>query len=320
MALYDTGQFHVDHFLTNVLVGYRPQGLIADQVYPVLTVKKESNIFAKVNKGDWFRRPVTLRAPGATANEVSFTVSSDRYQVHNYELATVVPWETIDNADDPYMPMTRASEFLTDQLKLDNEIRVRTQIAADVGSTTTLTGADAWDQFGTSDPLTDIDTAKEAIRSTTGYRPNVCICGVKTWEKLKRHPDIVRGIYPGAGVGGVANESQFANLIGVSKMLVPEPIYNTADEGPATTDAFVDVWSSDFTLLYVAPNPGIMIPTFGYQFNWTGANIGNNRPTVFAVRRRRNEKRKSEELEAGYYADEKLVAAELGFNIKTGIT
>jgi hypothetical protein len=322
MPDYSPGDFHIDAFITRILVGYVPTGMIADQVFPVVTVGKQSNVFPKINRGAWFRRPTTDRAPGTGARNVSYSVSSDTYFAPNYELGTVVPWETIDNSDPPFAPVQRGGEFLRSQLLLDFEVRVRDLIAGGVGSTSTLTGANAWDQFASSDPLTDIEAGQEAIRETTGHRPNVAWMGPKSWIKMKRHPDIVRAIYPGAGVGGTAAPAQFANLIGVSKFLLPEAIRNTDPETVGDPDGgtFVDVWSSDFGMAYIPPAPGIMVPTFGYAFRWTGPNIGAGGPPNFAIERKSNGDIKSEVLRSGYYQDEKIVAAELGFNIQTGIT
>jgi len=304
---------HIDKFLTNLLVGYRPQGMIWDQVAPVVPVAKQSDLYAKIDKGNWFRRPNTQRSPGAGANEVNYTVSSGRYACTNRELATVLADEVVANADDPHDPARRQAELLTDQLNLDAEIRVYNATVGGVGSSTTLTGINAWDQFNTSDPLTDFEVAQEAIRSTTGYKPNLCVLGLKSWLKLRRHPDIVRAIYPGAGVGGTADLAQLANLIGVGKVLIPETIYNTAAEGAA--DTFTDVWSTHCILSYTAPNPGIMVPTYMAAFRWNGSPIAN-----FAVQRWRPDGRKAEILQVGYYQDENIVATELGFMIQTGIT
>lgn len=318
MPDFSPGDFHIDHLVTNILVAFRPLDDIGTDIFPVIPVTKQSNRFAKIDKGNWFRRPTTLRAPGTGAREVSYTVSSDSYNAENYELATVVPWETIDNADVPFQPAVRAGEFLISQLMLDANMRIRALIAGGVGSTTTLTGGNAWDQFATSDPLTDIEVAQEGIRETTGFNPNICVIGHKAWLKLRRHPDIIRHINP-SGLGGpMATAQQFGNLIGVDRVLIGRSINNTSNEGQS--DSFVDVWSSDCTLMFVTPTPGIMVPTFGYAFRWSGPNIGAGGPGNFQMQRMTLPERKSDKMRTGYYQDEKIVAAELGFNIRTGIT
>jgi hypothetical protein len=103
----------------------------------------------------------------------------------------------------------------------------------------------------------------------------------------------------------------------VDKVIVAEPIKNTSEEGQG--DSFTDVWSTNVILAHVAPRPGIMVPTFGYTFRWTGPNIGANGPRNFGMYTERDDKRKVQYLQTGYYQDERIVAPELGFQILTGI-
>lgn len=321
MPGFEAHDFHIDTFLTNFLHGYRPRGMIADQIFPVITVQRQSNVFARIDRGSWFRLPDTNRAPGTAFREVNYTVSSDTYFAKNYGLASAIPFEVLDNADPPWDPAQRQTEFLYDQLMLDFEVRVASTTFGGVGSSSTLTGAAAWSDFANSDPLTNIETGIEAIRQTTGYTPNLAIIGQRAWLKMRRHPDIVRAIYAGAGVGGTATPQQFGELIGVDRVLVPGVIKNTAGEF-ANTDAqsFTDVWSTHMVLAYATGNPGIMTPTFGLAFRWTGPNIGANGPGNFAIERKRDTDTLREIIRTGYYQDEHIVAPELGFLIQTGIS
>ena len=315
----DQRDLHIDQFLTNVLIGYRPQGLIADQLLPVVPVTKQTNVYAQIDRGNWFRVPSTLRGPGAKPREVSYTVSSGTYVAKNYALATVVPYETIDNADDPHNPMQRAGEFLVDQLMLDYETRVYSMMDGGVGSVTTRTAGStsAWDDFANSDPIGDCENAAEAIRFSTGYHPNIGVVGYRAWLKMRRHPDLVRAAYPGAGVGGLVTPEQFASVIMVDKVIVAEPIKNTAEEGQP--NVFSDVWSTHVFLAYVTPRPGLMVPTFGYTFRWTGPNIGDGAPGNFNMFTMRDDVRNIQYLKTGYFQDERVVAPEPGFKIATGI-
>ena len=315
MASATHGDFHIDNLLTQISIAYRPQGFIADQIFPVVPVNKESNVFAKIDKGNWLRIPDTLRAPRSAAKEVSYTVSSDTYRAKNYALAGLVDFETIANADGPYDPRQQNVLFLRDQLAMDFEARVQSLVFSNVGSS--LTAGFAWSDFANSDPVGDCETGINAIFASTGFTPNVCVMPRKTWQKMRRHPDVVKLVFPGAGIGGMVNLQQFGDVIGVEKVLVPQVIQNTADEGQA--DTFSEVWSTSVFLGYIAKNPGLNTPTFGYAFNWRGENIGSNLPTGFQVQTKVDDNRGVEIVRTGYYQDEKIVAAELGFAIATGI-
>ena len=307
---------HVDQLLSNVSIAYRPVGMIAEEVFPVVPVNKQSGLFPIYNKSNWFRIPNTRHSPGTNPNEVSFTVGSGQYICQKWGLGTDVWYETQRNADNPYQPLQDGTEFLRDQLALDYEARVFTLLSTGCGSQQLLTGTDALNDFDNSDPLTVFRTARQAVRSTTGRRPNTCIIGQKAWDVLQYHPDLVRAAYPGAGIGGTLQQDQFARILGVDRILVGETIKNTAQEGQ--TDTFTDVWSTHIFYLYVEPSPGLMKPTFGYSFRWAYPNDGT--PPAFSINRMEAPKRESTELWTSYYQDERILAPELGFLIGTGIS
>jgi hypothetical protein len=308
---------HVDGLLTNISIGYKPQGFIASDIYPVVTVGKQSNLYAIYPKDHWFRQSNTLRAPGTKGRRGGFTVGSGTYLCQNYDFGTDVWDETIANADNPLQPLQDGVEYVRTQLALDQEIRVAAQVDGGVGSSSTLTGLSAWSDFDNSDPLTDIRVARQAIRSTTGLRPNTAIIGQKAWDVVRDHPDFVRRAFPGAGIGGTLTQEQFASVIlNVDRVLIGETIKNTAAEGATAT--FTDVWSTHLYLAYVAPSPGLMTPSFGYQFRWNMN--GSSNPPAFAIRRKYEEEMRTTILWTDYYQDERTVAPELGFKIATGIS
>lgn len=315
----DPREFHRDTFLENLIVAFRPEGFIADQVFPRVQVAKQSNAYAVIPKDNWFRADDAKRAPGTLANEVGYTVGSATYFADNYELRHKIVWETLDNADPPWVPLRTGAQLLVTKHELGFEIRVEAVVAAGVGSVTTLTAGNIWSAYATSDPLTDLEVAANAIQSTTGKEPNVAIIPRRVWQVLRRHPDIVQRVFPGGAGGGTVSQQQFGDLIGVDKILVPRTIKNTANEGAAA--AMTAVWSTNVYLAHVAPNPsGDMVATLGLAFNWTGPNIGGNGPTPRSVERKRDEDIKADWLRVGYYQDEKIVSPELGFQIRTGIT
>src|SRR5437660_1244065 len=100
--------FHVDQLATNLLLGYRPKGFIADRLFPVVPVQKQTGLYGKVDKDAWFRVDDTLRAPRTLEKRASYTVGSGNYACVNYAFGTLVDWETMANADVPYRPSEQA--------------------------------------------------------------------------------------------------------------------------------------------------------------------------------------------------------------------
>src|SRR3990172_10879137 len=58
---------HVDVPLTNLSIAYfqDESKYIADKVFGNIPVQKQSDLFWRYNKGDWFRSDAQKRAPGA---------------------------------------------------------------------------------------------------------------------------------------------------------------------------------------------------------------------------------------------------------------
>ena len=86
--------FKIDVPLSNLVVGFEPTNTIAQDLYPIVNVEKQSNVFFKWTKGDFFRLPdTTIRAPKTKGRTVSYNVSSDTYYAKNYALVDEMDFE-----------------------------------------------------------------------------------------------------------------------------------------------------------------------------------------------------------------------------------
>ena len=305
---------HIDAILSDITIGFRPQGMIWDQVFPVIQVPKQNNVYYVWNRANWLRRENAERAPLTQANQIDPQVSSDTYFARNFALGVKTSWEDLDNADDALEFRNSNSNLILDNLNLNAEFRMATAIlnTSNVGSSNTL--ANNYDVVAATTPITDMDNGLESIRSVTGYNANLGLFGPLTWRRFRRHPDVIdfiRGKGDNVGGGGVT-EQQVANAWNLSRVLVGNAIQNTAAEGAAGT--FSDVWSNHIALLHVAANPGRMTPTYGYTFQWKPAGF----PAPFTVRRYDDEKIMAEVQEVHHFQDEKIVSTALGFLIIGG--
>jgi len=57
-------QVHVDALLTNISIGYRNASYIADRLFPIVPVNKQSNIIPNYEQSHWFRNDALRRASG----------------------------------------------------------------------------------------------------------------------------------------------------------------------------------------------------------------------------------------------------------------
>lgn len=309
---------HVDVPLTNMVIGFEPMGFIVQDIYPMVPVSNQSNKYYTWDKGDFFRIPNTERSPKTKGNNVVFNVSSNSYFAKNYAIRHEEAWEDMANADQIIAGREKRVRALKNLLMLDWEDRVARSITSgsNLGSFTTLSGTSQWSDYTNSDPVSDVETGKEAIRSTTGLKANTMIVGHSVHRKLIHHPDIIERIkYTGSG-GFVTNEA-IARLFEVEKYMIGSTIKVTTGEGIA--DTFADVWGNHATLAHLTngPDPDGKDPSLGYTFRWTAPMLGGA-PMVAEIWND-PDGGNFENRRVQFYQDEKLTATELGYGITDAV-
>lgn len=303
---------HIDAVLSNITIGFRPQGFIADQIFPVIPVNKETNFYYTWPREEWTRLKNAERARGTAAKKINTTVSTDVYAAKGYALGIDAPYEDLGNADESLELQQSNGNLIKDSLMLNWEDRMAVLIGNTANHTgsKTLTGSGYGNQAGT-DPVEDIDVGLEAIRGSTGYDANVMIIAMPAWRRLRRHPlliEYIRGKGDNVGGGGVTLR-QVSEAFEIEKILVGRGIKNTASEGEA--GQYTAIWSNHLILMHVAKNPGRMTPTYGYTFQWTPPGF----PAPFTIRRLDDDRNMVETMEVHHYQDEKVVSTALGYII-----
>lgn len=314
MPLQTGRDLHVDAVLSNILISRRPAGYIADQLVPILPVAKQSNFYYKRNYKEslgWTPN-LTARAPGTSAKEVFWSVSSDTYYAKNYALGSYWTAEDLANADDPISLDTETGEFVTDRLLIDFEMRVAQLQNTSTNVFTTTHVATPWSNTTGSRPYDDITDQIELFRQQNTIKPNVAVIPEQVMSKLRKN-DQIRDLLFGDR-GGVATDQQLASLLGLEKLLVPAAFVNTA--GPGETFAgsgnLSAAWPNTMLLAYVSPLPGRKVDTWVQGFRWTNPELGQ----PWAVRRLPyDNKKKRQDIDVQYYQDEKIISAELCFRV-----
>jgi hypothetical protein len=156
----------------------------------------------------------------------------------------------------------------------------------------------------------------ELFRQQNTLRPNVAVIPEQVMSKLRRN-DQIRDLLFGDR-GGVPTNDQIANLLNISKILVPETFVNTA--GPAETAIgsgnLSAAWGNKVLIAYTSPAPGRMIDTWVQAFRWTNPQLG----VPFGIRRHPYDtKRMRQDIDAIYYQTEKVVSSELCFVVDSVI-
>lgn len=316
--MIETHDTYVDAPLSNMLDAWRPEGFIADEIFPVVPVPAQSGGFFQWNRADWFRRPgSTVRAPGTEPSQVEFRVGTSTFFCTNYALGGNWTLEEISSAMMRQRYMEGKTQFVTRQMLLDYESRVSAQVinTGNVGSYATPTSGWNTTIAGESNPISDIKSGREIIRNGTGFYPNRMVIGQDVFEALKYNEQIRDLLFPhGSLPGDLPGLAQLQNLFNIEKILVGGTLYNTtADDSDTFTLA--GFWEGQCLMYYAEPAPTPWSPSYGYSFRWTPEGTSPWAVTVHPW----NTKARSREFDVMYYQDERLVHTDLAFLVQSVI-
>lgn len=311
-AQLTTRDVHIDVPLSNVAVeAFKDGTFVGPSLFPVVAVGKQSDGYYVINKADWLRNPqTTLRAPKSAPRRVEFTVSTDTYFAHNYALAGENAFEALANADNAIQLRQRTTRKVVGDLMRDMEVRIAGLVTSitNIGSGVLLTGANKWSQYGSSDPISDIDSGHAFIHDTTGYRANTLLLDYNTHRIVRRHP-VLLDMYKYTQ-GGFLKLSELQEVFSVERILIGDAIFNAGKEGVVAS--MQNVWGNSALLTYVdAAAPSLQTATFGIGFRWTNPELPA--PMTARVYDDPDPGKKLELIEVGYYQAEKVVARDLAY-------
>ena len=94
---------HVSVPLTNISIAFRnnQNQYIADKVFPIIPVQKQSNLYRIYEKSAWFRDDARKRADTTVAAETDFTMSTAPYYCDVWALRQFIGDQTLANHDEP---------------------------------------------------------------------------------------------------------------------------------------------------------------------------------------------------------------------------
>jgi hypothetical protein len=314
------GDVHVDRPLTQIAIAFaqNPEVFIADRIFPILPVGKQTDKYFQIPKGDWFRDEMQKRAPGALSAQRTHKMSTDNYSCDVWALHEMLADQVRANYDSPLQADREITEGLTQAGMIRKERQWVTDYFGSGKWTTDQTGVDSaspstnevgrWDRAD-STPIEDVRAAKRRVQARTGFRPNKMAMGREVFDALVDHPDIVGRLDRGQTTGAaIVLRQNLAALFELDEILIMDSVYNSAVEGADDSIGFIGGKAA--LLVYVPPAPGLYIPSAGYTFSWTGL-LGAG-ALGMRMKRIRDEKRESDMIEIQMAFDQKLVHADLG--------
>jgi hypothetical protein len=305
------GDVHVNAPLTNISVAYiqNATNFISARVFPIVPVQKQSNLYFIYDQADFYRVEAKLRGPGTESAGGGFRLSNTSYLCDVNAIHKDVDDQTRANQDAPISLDRDATNYVTQQCLLKREVDWASGYFTTgiwTGSTTgsDITPAALWDTVAGA-PINDIGDQVISIAQKTGNRPNKLALGAQVYHELKNHPDILDRV---KYVGKTVTPEILAGLFDVDEVLVMWGTQNTANEALDASYSFIG--GKNALLVYAAPNPGIMVPTGGYTFAWTG--LFGTGADGMRITTLRMEHLKSDRIEGEMAYDHKVVGANLG--------
>ena len=259
----------IDPVLTEAARGYKNPALVGDALFPKVPVGQRGGKIVSFSK-EAFRSYSTGRVPGANTKRVQFGYSSASYALEQHALEGVVPFELQEDASAvPGIDLGKgAVQMVQDiiSLRLEKAQATLATTAGNYGASNkiTLAGADQWSDLGASDPIDDIEVAKNAIRAQIGRYPNTIVMGAAVMAKLRQHSKIVDRIkYTGRDT---PTPELLASLFGVQRVLSGDAVQ------ASDADVMSDVWGKFVIVAYteVAGLASMGAPSFGYSYQLRG--------------------------------------------------
>lgn len=267
---------HIDRAMTNVSVAYMQDAsaFIADKVFPIVPVKRQSDVFYIYNKGDFMRDEAQVRGAATESAGGDYGVeASQPYYCRKHAFHKDVTPEERANYDQPLDADTDATDFVSQKMLIRREMEWASNFFKAGVWGREVSGAEAagenaavkWN-LETSNPIKDITDAGVQMAGETGYKPNTLVLSPVAFNALKNHFDILDRIK--YTQKGIVTEDLLATLFGVERVFVAWSVVNTAVKGAADKVGFI--MGKHALLCYSNPRPALKKPSAGYIFAWTG--------------------------------------------------
>jgi hypothetical protein len=259
----------VDEVLTQIARGYANAEFVAETLFPVAEMSKESGKIPCFGK-EAFKQRQTERAIRAASNRIQPDPRS-QVDVILVEHDQEYPLDYREIEEDVLPAEINATEVATQSVMLRREA-LAAALACDPANyaSTNKDKLSGNRQFTNpaSNPIAVIETGKEAIRTQIGTRPNTMLLGASVYAVLKQHPALLDRIK--FSMKGIVTLDLMKEIFEISNIKVGEAVYT--DSRGVTRD----IWPDSIVLAMVPQNgstPGTRSyykPSYGYTFQKKG--------------------------------------------------
>lgn len=261
----------VDPLLSGVSSGYFGEGLIADQILPVIKSKLTTGKLGKYGK-QHLQLELNLKGGrGAYRRVEAITRQTTSFSIVGHGLEGLVTADDYRNVQDPFDAEKDEVLGLTSLLSIEKEYLIASSLTstANLTQNATLAAGAQFSDYLNSDPISKFSDARKAIIAGCGMKPNLAIMDVLVWDKLRFHPQMLDFLgYKIARPGGLS-EDELATAMGVDKVLVAQGRYNSAKEGQ--TAVLSALWGKDLVFAVAPESPKPYQVSLGYMMQYEGS-------------------------------------------------
>lgn len=305
--------------LTTVSLGYSNNAYIADQISPMVPVRRRSDIIPQYDQSYWFRNLAAVRAPGTPSQRISFQVDNTKtYYCQRYSIGFNLIDEVRDNTDMPYDLDRDATRLVTDKLMMNREANFSSRYFTTGVWTGDQTGAATggdfiwFSDYDTSVPLPVLTGYMDDVEAQIAREPNKIVMGKQVWMILKWHPQLMDTIKGGATTQNLAvlQLDALASLLELpaGSILIGRSIMTSSPEGTVEASVVYNrIWGKNMLLLYVPATASLFTPAAMYTFVWQ--RVPN---ALQYIRRFREEPSEIDVIEGNSYYDQRVTAARAG--------
>lgn len=299
----------IDPILTNIVRGFQNNGLIGDNLFPVVNVEKEAGKIPLFGK-EAFLLKNTQRAIRANSNETKgATISTTPYSMDEHDLSIPMDYREIEES---MLPLeTYNAESVMNSLLLAKE-KAQADIAQDENTYPNTNKDTLLDNFF-NEP--DIDWIEKLGNYVSDLKkiilnaPNTLVLPESVWAKIKHHPKLKSYLVVAPTIQNtVPTVQRLAEVLEIPNILIGNAKY-TEDE-----QTFEDIWGNNIILAYVTPptpmGRNVYQPCFGYTLRKKGFPYSDKYQL---------EGGKIQKVRATDLYDIKIVGPESGFLIKNPI-
>lgn len=260
----------IDPVLSGIAQGYRHVQRVGHVLFPAVEVLQRGGKIIEFGRKS-FMDYKARRAPGADAKSIQFGYEGKPFSLSQFTLDAPVPREFMQDAQQvPGIDLgKRAVNTVMDSLTLSLEIE-QAKIATDpanygANKKLAFAGADCWDDPD-SDPIGDIEAAKDAVRTSCGVEPNRMVVQNAGFKALKNHRKIVdRFKYTSAES---ITAKMLAGLFDLDEFAVGKATYV---DDPKSDAPFKEAWGNCAVLAYTpVQDAAVEQPSFGYTYTLKG--------------------------------------------------